>query len=63
MRALVTVRVLLGRKSHGRPAQSAEVGETCVASKPGGLNERNGDDLETPPALKSLSGQTREADP
>jgi hypothetical protein len=34
-----------------------------VANKPGGLNVRNGDDLETPTALKSLSGSMREADP
>src|SRR5262249_16540372 len=32
-------------------------------SKPGGLNVRNGDDLETPAAVKSLSGSMREADP
>ena len=29
-------------------------GETWVANKPGGLNDRNGDDLETPSAMKSL---------
>ena len=34
-----------------------------MANKPGGLNVRNGDDLETPTALKSLSGSMREADP
>jgi len=34
-----------------------------VASKPGGLNVRNGDDRETPSAVKSLSGTLREADP
>jgi hypothetical protein len=28
----------------------AEVGETWVANKPGGLNVRNSDDLETPAA-------------
>jgi hypothetical protein len=39
------------------------VGETWVANKPGGLNGRNGDDLETPAAVKSLSGSLREADP
>ena len=34
-----------------------------MANKPGGLNVRNGDDLETPAALKSPSGTMREADP
>ena len=33
-----------------------------MANKPGGLNVRNGDDLETPSAVKSLSGSMREAD-
>ena len=33
-----------------------------MANKPGGLNVRNGDDLETPAAVKSLSGPLREAD-
>lgn len=65
MHVSVTVRVLLGRKSHGCPATIivAAVGETWVASKPGGLNVRNGDDLETPTAVKSLSGAMWEADP
>jgi hypothetical protein len=38
------------------------VGETWVANKPGGLNVRNSDDLETPSAVQSLSGPMREAD-
>ena len=60
----VTTQVLLGRKSHGCPAVgTVAVGETWVASKPGGLNVRNGDDLEIPAAVKSLSGSMREADP
>ena len=33
-----------------------------MANKPGGLNVRNGDDLETPSAVQSLSGSMREAD-
>ena len=60
----VTTQVLLGWKSHGCPAvYAAAVGETWVANKPGGLNVRNGDDLDTSPAVKSLSGSMREADP
>src|SRR6266849_5203770 len=59
----VTTQVLLGRKSHGCPAAYAVAGgETWVANKPGGLNVRYGDDLETPSAMQSLSGSTREAD-
>ena len=47
----VTTQVLLGWKSHGCPAvYAAAVGETWVANKPGGLNVRNGDDLEIPSA-------------
>jgi len=34
-----------------------------VANKPGGLNGRHGDDIETPAAVQSLSGPLREADP
>ena len=34
-----------------------------MANKPGGLNVRNGDDLEIPAAVKSFSGSMREADP
>ena len=65
MHGSVTVRVLLGRRSHGCPVglRAAAVGETWVANKPGGLNVRSGDDLETPAALKSPSGTMREADP
>ena len=60
----VPTQVLLGRKSHGCPAAYAvAVGETWVANKPGGLNVRNGDDLKTSPAVQSLSGSLREADP
>jgi len=33
---------------------SAEVGETWVANKPGGLNVRNSDDLESSSCIKSL---------
>src|SRR4030095_5100313 len=59
----VTTQALLGRKSHGCPAAYAvAVGETWVANKPGGLNVRNGDDLEPPSAVQSLSGAMREAD-
>jgi len=59
----VTTQVLLGRKSHSCPAvDTVAVGETWVANKPGGLNVRNGDDLETPSAVQSLSGSTRVAD-
>ena len=52
MHALVTMREVLGCKSHGCPAtvKGAAAGETWVASKPGGLNVRNSDDLETPAA-------------
>jgi hypothetical protein len=59
MPAPVTVRVLLGRKRHSRPAKNrvAAVGETWVASKPGGLNVRNSDDLETPAARSLFAGQ------
>ena len=43
----VTTQGLLGRKSHSCPTVDAvAVGEIWVASKPGGLNGRNGDDLE-----------------
>ena len=42
---------------------AAAVGETWVANTPGGLNVRNGDDLDTPAAVQSLSGSRREADP
>jgi hypothetical protein len=64
MQVKVTTPVLLGRKSHGCPTASAvAVGETWVANQPGGLNVRNGDDLETPTVVKSLSGLMREADP
>ena len=60
----VTTQVLLGRTRHGCLAvDAAAVGETWVANKPGGLNVRNGDDLETPAAVQSLSGPLREADP
>ena len=50
--ALVTMRDLLGCKSHGCPASflGAAAGETWVANKPGGLNVRNSDDLEIHPA-------------
>jgi hypothetical protein len=59
-----TTQVLLGWKSHGCPAAYAVAGgETWVANKPGGLHVRNGDDLETAPAVQSLSGSLREADP
>jgi len=52
MCALVTMRDLLGRKSHGCPASflGAAAGETWVANKPRGLNVRNSDDLEIHPA-------------
>src|SRR5215472_15918025 len=49
MRATVTMRDLLGCRSHSCPAPfGVALGETWVASKPGGLNVRNSDDLETP---------------
>jgi hypothetical protein len=35
----------------------AEVGETWVANKPGGLNVRNSDDLETPAARSLFAGR------
>jgi hypothetical protein len=53
MHAPVTMRELLGRKSHGCPASllgAAAAGETWVANKLGGLNVRNSDDLEIHPA-------------
>src|SRR6267142_778675 len=40
----------------------AEVGETWVANKPGGLNVRNSDDLETPAARSLFAGRFGEAD-
>ena len=58
MHALVTMREVLGCKSHGCPAtvKGAAAGETWVASKPGGLNIRNSDDLENSSHIKSLCG-------
>src|SRR5215469_9547072 len=57
MRATVTMRDLLGCKSHSCPAPlGVAVGETWVASKPGGLNVRNSDDLETPAAWPWRNG-------
>src|SRR5713226_9237705 len=59
MQASVTMRDLLGWKSHGCPAAflGAAVGETWVASKPGGLNVRNGDGLEKPAARSLFAEQ------
>src|SRR4029434_2928121 len=34
--------------------RAVAVGETWVANKPGGLNIRNSDDLDTPSAVQSL---------
>src|SRR5215470_11202548 len=64
MRATVTMRDLLGCRSHSCPAPfGVAVGETWVASKPGGLNVRNSDDLETPAARSLFAGRFGEADP
>jgi len=65
MHALVTMREVLGCKSHGCPAtvKGAAAGETGVASKPGGLNVRNSDDLETPAARSLFAGQIGESRP
>src|SRR4029453_7172251 len=47
----VTTQVVLEGKTHGCPVvRATAVGEIWVASKPGGLNARNGDDLENFPA-------------
>ena len=64
MRATVTVRAVLGCKSHSCPTPlGVAVGETWVASKPGGLNVRNSDDLETPAAGSLFAERFGEADP
>src|SRR5215472_4306087 len=64
MHAAVTMRDLLGWKSHGCPAPSGvAVGETWVASKPGGLNVSNSDDLETPAAGSLFAGRFGESRP
>jgi hypothetical protein len=64
MRATVTMRDLLGCKSHSCPAPlGVAVEETWVASKPGGLNVRNSNDLETPAAGSLFAGRFGLADP
>jgi len=53
------MRDLLGCRSHSCPAPlGVAVGETWVASKPGGLNVRNSDDLETPAARSLFAGDS-----
>jgi hypothetical protein len=46
-----------------RAVFGAAIGETWVASKPGGLNVRNSDDLEIHPARSLFADRFGEADP
>jgi hypothetical protein len=60
----VTTQVLLEWKSHGCPVvRATAVGEIWVASKPGGLNGRNGDDLENFPARNLFKRNSADSRP
>ena len=60
----VTTQVWLELKSHGCPVVRAKAGgEIWVASKPGGLHGRNGDDLENFPASNLFKRNSADSRP